>query len=258
MADSISWFDRDEIWKDLYPVLFHKERWERTPEAVDLLLALAPIPAEGKVLDLCCGPGRHSLELARRGFRVTGVDRTCEYIEEARSRAEAEGLEVEFVREDMRRFRRPSSFDAAINLFTSFGYFDDPEDDYRVLANLHESLVPGGPLAMDLMSKEICARGFRERDWSWIDKEKGTRMLEERSLSGGWEMMENIWTLLGPGGEREIRFHHRLYSGTELAALLRRAGFEGVRLFGSLSGAPYDQKAQRLVAVARKAGGASR
>jgi SAM-dependent methyltransferase len=253
MADSISWFDSDDLWKDLYPVLFDKERWERTPAAIDLLLSLVPIPAGGKICDLCCGPGRHSLELARRGFHLTGVDRTVAYIEEARSRAATEGLEIEFVVEDMRRFLRPSAFDAAVNLFTSFGYFEDPADDLRVVENIHASLVPGGRFVMDLASKEIVARGFRERDWSWIDEERGTRMLEERKLVDGWAMIENTWTLLGPGGERVIRFSHRLYSGAELAGLLERAGFEEVRMFGSLNGTPYDHKAQRLIAVGRKA-----
>jgi SAM-dependent methyltransferase len=252
MADSLSWYDSDDLWRDIYPVLFGKERWERTAQGVDLLLSLVPIPSGGRVLDLCCGPGRHSLELARRGFRPTGVDRTASYIEEARERAEAEGLQIELVLEDMRRFRRASSFDAALNLFTSFGYFEDPADDARVVENLEASLVPGGVLVMDLMSKEICARIFRERDWSWIDSAQRTRMLEERSVSPDWGMMQNTWTLIGPAGEREIRFSHRLYAGTELAALLERAGFADVRLYGSLGGTPYDHQAQRLIVVARK------
>ncbi len=252
MADTISWFESDDLWRDIYPVLFGKERWERTPLSVTLLLDLVPIPAGGRICDLCCGPGRHSLELARRDFRMTGVDRTVDYIEEARVRAEAEGLEIEFVVEDMRRFLRPAAFDATLNLFTSFGYFDDPTDDLRVVENVHASLVPGGIFVMDLTSKEICARVFRETDWSWIDETKGIRMLEERKVSPDWGMMQNVWTLLGPGGEKEVRFSHRLYAGTELAALLRRAGFEDIRLYGNLEGAPYDHKAQRLIAVARK------
>lgn len=252
MADSTGWFERDDLWKVLYPVLFGQERWERAPEAITLLLALAAFPPGGRVLDLCCGPGRHSLELARRGFRVTGVDRTAGYIEEGLSRAEAEGLEVEFVLDDMRHFRRPAAFDAAINLFTSFGYFDDLEEDLLVLENVHASLTPGGVLVMDLVGREIVARGFRERDWSWIDESRGSRLLEERKLIEDWGRIENTWTILDSAGEQVIHFSHRLYSGTQLSALLRRAGFEGVTLFGSLAGRPYDQNAQRLVAVARR------
>jgi len=248
------WYERDDFWRDFYPVLFDKARWERTPAAVDQLLALAPLAPGARVCDLCCGPGRHSLELSRRGFRVTGVDRTAGYLEEARRRAEAEGLEIEFVLDDMRRFRRPAAFDAAINLFTSFGYFEDPVDDLRVLENLHASLRPGGSLVMDLVGKEVVARVFRERDWSWIDETEGTRLLEEHRLSADWGMTENTWTLLGPGREQVMRFSHRLYAGTELAALLRRAGFGEVTLFGAMSGAPYDHKAGRLIAVARRPG----
>jgi len=133
----------------------------------------------------------------------------------------------------------------------------DAPDDLRVLENVHASLVPGGQFVMDLMSKEICARGFRVRDWSWIDEARGSRLMEERRLNGDWGMIENTWTLLDSGGERVIHFSHRLYSGTELIDLLRRARFEDIRLYGSLSGAPYDHKAQRLLAVARKPGESS-
>jgi SAM-dependent methyltransferase len=247
-----TWYERDDFWETFLLTLFSGHRWEMAPAEVDGLLKLAGLESNAHVLDLCCGPGRHALELARRGLCVTGVDRTALYLDTARQKTVEEGLEIEFVQEDMRHFVRPGAFDAAINLFTSFGYFEDPADDLQVARNLHESLKPGGKLVMEMMGKEVLARVFRDRDWFWLDEDKDAIMLEERRLSQSWGWMENTWTLLRKGERKTYTVSHRLYAGTELASLLRQAGFASVALFGGLEGVPYDQNARRLVAVAEK------
>jgi len=243
------WHEDDRLWEATAPLLFSERRWAAAPEEVENIISLLQLPPGASVLDLCCGLGRHSLELVRRGFRLTGVDRTDSYLEEARRRAEAEGLEIEFVREDMRRFRRPGAFDGAINLFTSFGYFEDPEEDKQVLENVYASLRPGGKFLIDTMGKEVLARIFRERDWV---EEDGLILLEERRLHDGWSWMETRWIILQDGKQEEFTLKLRLYSGTELAALLQEVGFGGIELFGNLEGKPYDHNARRLVALAQK------
>jgi SAM-dependent methyltransferase len=247
-----SWFDRDDFWTEFAPALFGPTRWEAAANDAGPLLELLGLAPGARVLDLCCGPGRISLELARRGFTVTGVDRTEPYLEEARRRTAAEGLAVEWVREDMRRFRRPAAFDGAVNLFTSFGYFEDRADDLLVARNLHESLRPGGKLVMEMLGREILANHFRERDWTWIDREQDILMLEERHLRPGWEWIDNDWTMIRGGKRVTQSFGHRLYCGSDLAAILREAGFATVELYGSFAGTPYDHQARRLVAVAVK------
>jgi len=247
-----TWYDRDDFWETFFPTLFSGRRWEAAPAEVDDLLKLTDLEPGAHVLDLCCGPGRHSLELARRGLRVTGVDRTASYLETARQKAAEEGLEIEFVQEDMRRFVRPGAFDAAINLFTSFGYFEDPADDLQVAKNLYASLKPGGKLVIEMMGKEVLARIFQERDWVWLDEEEGAIILEERKLSQGWSWIESTWTLLREAVRKTYTVSHRLYAGTEMASLLQQAGFASVTLFGGLDSVPYDQNARRLVAVAGK------
>jgi SAM-dependent methyltransferase len=250
------WYDNDALWEDLLPVLFPDSRLAGAAGEVSSLLALTGLVprvsgsgAPASVLDLACGIGRHSLELARRGFRVTGVDRTRLYLERAIRRAREEGLVVEFLREDMRRFRRPQAFEAAINLFTSFGYFPDPGDDRLVVENVHASLKPGGVFLLDLMGKEVLARIFRERDWH---REEGFVVMEERSVQKAWTWIESRWTILRQGRKTEIDLSHRLYSAAELEALLRSAGFSFVEAYGDLEGSPYDHNARRLVAVARR------
>ena len=124
MSEKIVWHQDDEFWIEMAPFMFDQDAWEKSPVQLSRALDLMKIETEASILDLACGPGRHSLELARRGFQVTGVDRTAAYLEEARGRAKSEDLAVEFVQEDMRRFVRPDAYDGALSLFTSFGFFE--------------------------------------------------------------------------------------------------------------------------------------
>jgi SAM-dependent methyltransferase len=245
-----SWHERDDFWETV--PLFEQQRLEAAPQEVDALLPMLGLEPGAAVLDLCCGVGRHSLELARRGYRVTGVDRTAAYLHTARARAAAEALAVEWVQADMREFARPEAFDAAINLFTSFGYFEDPDKDRRVADNLFYSLKPGGTLVIEMMGKEVLARIFLPRDWQELAD--GTLFLQERQVKRDWTWIENRWILVKDGWQVEYTLGHRLYDGAGLRTLLLDAGFESVALHGDLDGAPYDTNARRLVAVARKAG----
>jgi len=241
------WHEDDTFWSTFYPAMFPERRWAAAEEEVRLVSQLLELEAGCRVLDLCCGPGRHTLALARAGFRVTGVDRTEAYLAVARERAEAEGLEVKLCRSDVRTFHCEGEYDAAISLFTSFGYFDDPSDDRQVLENLRMSLRPGGRALLDMSGKEVLARVFQPRSWSEVDN--GGMLLEERAVEDGWERIRNRWVLVRDGEEHEGTFTVRVYSGVELKALMLAAGFTRVDLYGSLQGGPYDDTARRLVAV---------
>jgi SAM-dependent methyltransferase len=227
------WYEDDAFWDTWAPVMFSEERLGKAPEEVDNLVSLCRPKAGASVLDLCCGPGRHSLELARRGFSVTGVDRTKRYLEEARRKAKKEGLGVEFIQKDMRKFLRPKAFDMALNLFTSFGFFEDQKEDELVAKNVFRSLKNGGVFVVDIMGKEIIARIFQERDW--------------HRVNGG------IMLLVKGGRVEEFSFSLRPYSAAELVRLLTDCGFSRTEVYGSLAGTPYDHQAKRLVVVAHKA-----
>ncbi len=242
-----AWYEDDGFWTTFYPAMYHDARWQVAGEEVEGVVGLLGLEPGARVLDVCCGPGRHALALARQGLRVTGVDRTVPYLEIGRERAASEGLEVEFVQEDVRGFQREGAFDAAVSLYTSFGYFEDPAEDQRVLRNLCQSLRPGGKLLMDMSGKEVLARVFQKQ--SWLELEDGTLFLVERTLQGGWEQIENRWVLVRNGKRHEQRFTVRIYSGVELKAMMLAAGFDTVEVYGTLEGAPYDQNARRLVAV---------
>jgi SAM-dependent methyltransferase len=243
------WYEDDAFWETWAPLMFSKERLENAPAEVTNIIALLKINPGALILDLCCGPGRHSLEFARRGFSVVGVDRTRIYLDKARKQAEDEGLNVEFIQEDMRNFYKSRAFDAAINLFTSFGFFPDKREDELVVKNVYRSLKEGGVFVIEMAGKEVLARIFRERDWS---EEDGVIFLEERKVTKDWSWMENRWILIKGDKREEFRFSHRPYSAVELSLLLKESGFGTISIYGDLAGSPYDHKAKRLVAVARK------
>lgn len=244
-----AWHETDEFWEIFAPLMFTQERWEVVPGEVDLILGLLNLPEGAAVLDMACGPGRHALELARRGFQVTGVDRTKAFIREGSRRAKAENLPVDFIEGDMRSFKRAASFDAAINMYTAFGYFKDQAENAAALANLAQTLKTGGKLLMDLAGKEIIARSFQARDWTEIDD---VLLLQERTVTQDWSYLDNRWIKLESGRKTEFHLGHYLYSAAELTSMLLENGFQHVQIYGSLAGAPYDQTAQRLVALAAK------
>jgi len=243
------WFADGEFWKFIVPWMFHEGRWGAASEEISQVLDLIPIRGSGQVLDLCCGPGRHALELARRGYSVTGIDLTEAYVEKARALAERQRLQAEFTQCDMRDLEFELRYDLALNMFTSFGYFERVEDDYRVASKVERALLPGGSFLIEMIGKEVAARHFRAQER--IEK-GGVVVLEEKKVLGAWERIWFRRTVICRGKTSTYVASHRLYSGCELKELLLTAGFVNPRIYGSLEGVPYDENARRLVVVATK------
>jgi ubiquinone/menaquinone biosynthesis C-methylase UbiE len=208
---------------------------------------LSGCPDGGDLLDVPCGFGRHSLPLARAGYRVTGVDRSATLLDEARRRAGGARL-PKWVAADYRELPfADASFDAALNLYSSIGYLGD-EEDTRALAEIGRVLRPGARLVVELMHRDRLVRGFAEQDWRLLGE--GRLLLEQRTFDAVAGVGQTTQTLIGSGGARESRsFSVRVYSATELAAMLTRAGFAEVRCYGDLGGSPFGVDT-RLVAVA--------
>ena len=243
------WFDDDEFWQDVSPFLFPEERFAQAAADVQGALTLAA-PTGTAVLDMCCGPGRCAVPLAVQGYQVTGVDRTKYFLDKAKARARSAGVSLDLVQSDMRDFVRPDTFDLAVSLFTSFGYFEDHDDDARVLDNLRASLRPGGALVIDVFGKESLARAFQQTTSTRLSN--GSILVERHEIFDDWTRVRNDWIVIRKGRAKNFSFHHTIYSGRELRLLLETAGFTGVRLYGSLGGAPYGPDASRLVAVCRR------
>lgn len=156
---------------------------------------------------------------------------------------------MEFVQEDMRTFRRSNHFDLALNLNTSFGYFEDQADDLLALQNIHASLLPEGSLVLQTIGTEVLKRIYQHRDWTEIE---GSFFLQERRPTEDWGRMDVRLIKFASGQKEEWSFTHRLFSAEQLANQMRDAGFRSVKTYGDFEGGPYDETAHALVVVAQK------
>jgi SAM-dependent methyltransferase len=243
------WFEDESFWKTFYRYMFSEKQFEKALTQVDQIIQLVGFKGT-RILDLCCGPGRFTLPLARKGYHVTGVDRTPFLLDKAKKDAVAENLDIEFVLQDMRDFVRPNSFEMALSIFTSFGYFDDKDDDLKVLQNIFLSLKPGGFLVLEIFGKECLARTFRDSHAEEL--EDGSVMLQRHEIFENWTRIRNEWILIKGGKARSFRFHHTIYSGQELVDRFEAAGFQEIRVFGNFEGVPYGPDAERLVVIGQK------
>ena len=243
------WFDDDSFWRELYPFMFPEKRVADADEQVAKALALTKPPGKS-VLDLCCGPGRCSIALAKKGFRVTGVDKTTYLLNKARAKAKAARVNIEWVREDMRDFVRPASFALVLSMFTSFGYFDDRQDDMTVLQNMFTSLQPGGACLIEVLGKERLAKILQPTISTVLPG--GTLMVERHEIFDDWTRVRNEWLLIRGGRAKSFNFHHTIYSGQELRDRMERVGFVAVKLHGNLDGDAYGPNAERLVTIGHK------
>lgn len=225
---------------------------ERTGPEVEFLVKelTKRISPTSLVLDLACGQGRHAIPLAQHGFHLVGLDYQPNLLREAARAARERQVTLPLVRGDMRRLPFAHAFDAVLNLFSAFGYFSD-EDNARVLHEIARSLRPDGWLILDIANRDAMLRNTQPRSWKRLPD--GALVVSEWS----WDVPSGRYThwqlLIDERGQRSYTHAVRVYTCTELTALLRSAGFVVEALHGGFRGEALTQEAPRLVVIARKA-----
>jgi len=224
-------------WRDLFNEVYLKtdgdvvENDENTRREVDLVLSATGIGPGDRVLDLCCGQGRHSLELARRGFpNVTGLDRSRYLVRIARKRAKAMAIDVRFREGDARKFALArEEFDCVVLMGNSFGYFAQEEDDLAVLTAIKRALRSRGQVAIDLTEGDWMRENFEPRSWEWVDANQF--VCRERSLSADRSRLisREVVVHADKGVIADQFYAERLYSKVRITALLERAEFSDIR-----------------------------
>jgi SAM-dependent methyltransferase len=236
------WFA--EWFGEEYLTLYGHRDDDEAREAVDLVVAHAGVGPGEPVLDLACGAGRHVARLREAGLRAFGLDLSAVLLRVTR----AQGLPC--VRADMRALPfAPGSLGMVTSFFTSFGYFDDPDDDGRVLAEVARVLRPGGVLAVDYLNADAVRADLRPRT---EEDAAGRRVVQTRTLADGGTVVEKrIEIHEGEGAPRTFLERVRLYDADELRALLAAHGIETVRTFGDYSGGPPSPAAPRVILIGR-------
>ena len=231
------WFEQwfGEEYHALYP---HRDD-EDARRAVALIRSVVKWESGDWILDLACGPGRHAAELARWADHVVGFDLSRAMLRRARERSGGA-----LVRGDMRALPfRAGSFTLAVNLFTSFGYFLNEEENRRVVSQVAAALAPGGHFVLDYLNAEQVRRTLKG-----IEQAKGRDVLVRRRIDSADRFVIKEIELRDEGRRFEERV--RLYSADELAALLGDAGLRVVARFGDYDGGAAGHDAPRVILVA--------
>lgn len=214
------------------------------------MIEVLGLPVGARILDVPCGQGRHAHLLAENGFDVTGLDYSAYLL--ARAKKRGTGPTLRYVRGDMRRLpqRWTERFDALVNLFTSFGFFLDPADDARVIAEFSRVLRPGGALVWHGGSRDGVMARFLSRDW-WQASD-GTLVGHERTFDplSGVLSIRSTWNGKRARGEREHRI--RLYTASRLAELCAAAGLVVEEAYDGWTARPLARTSSEMLLVARK------
>lgn len=205
------------LWFYLFMPL-QTEEWTR--KDVAFLERQLPLPPYRRVLDLCCGYGRHALLLAGRGYEVTGLDRDEAAIAEARQRAAQAGQAITYLVGDMRQVSSvPGAFDAVINMWQSFCYFDE-ETNKAILRQIHDKLTPGGRFIIDMYN---CAY-YESHQGSQRQEINGIAIESQTSLRGN-----RLHSVLQYRDESGVRggdhFDFQMFTPEEFCALAAACGF---------------------------------
>ena len=229
-----------EWWRKLFNALYIKtdgdvvENNDNTRKEVDFIVNSAAIQPHSQILDLCCGQGRHCLELARRGFKnINGVDRSRYLIRLAKKRAQNENLQVVFKEGDARNPRLPeNTFDCVAIMGNSFGYFSNKKDDEKVLTMVGKLLRPTGQIVLDITDGAHMAENFDKRSWEWIDEHH--LVCRERSISADGERLISREVIVHDemGVLADQFYAERLYTKESISKLLEKCGFRNVRHHG--------------------------
>lgn len=220
---------------------------ERSAEEVASVVKLLELDTPMEILDLACGFGRHTNRLAALGHLVTGVDYTAGFLTLAKAQAAEMGVHVDYRQEDMRQICFHEEFDRVLLLFTSFGYFEDKENEL-VLKNMASALRPGGTLMFDIPNRDVILKDLPPADVI----EKGDDLLVNRfSFDVLTGRFHNRRIVIRNGIRKNKPFSIRLYNATEVYNLLAGAHLVNGRLLDG-DGQPLSAESRRIVVIAQK------
>ncbi len=218
--------------------------------AVEFIYSQLGLLNGAALLDLCCGPGRYSVELAHKGFEVVGLELNQQYVTLARQVAAGEQVATGFLAGDMRSIPFVNHFDAVINVGTSFGFFDREAEDQQVIESVARSLKPGGVFLLEMGNRDYYLKHFVAKDWR--RREDGKVIVIQREFDYVRSRINSTFEVLADGDTEEKWSHSwRAYALVEIAAMLEQAGLILSHTFGNWNSGGYDVDSPRMIVVSK-------
>ncbi|MDD5362703.1 MAG: class I SAM-dependent methyltransferase [Ignavibacteria bacterium] len=229
-----------------YLELYRHRNEKEARDIINLMQRFVPLPVNSKVLDVCCGAGRHSIELARRGYDVTGIDLSPYLISEAKSglkKSDEKNLKARFFIKDMRNFSFKNRFDIVLNVFSSFGYFEKDAENFKVFENVTSSLKKDGYFIFDFLNESYIKKSLVPYS---EDKCEGNTIIQKRKIENGFVYKEIFI------GNSKYNERIRLYTLTEIQKALKSVNLKTENIFGDYFGSKFNKlNSKRLIIFSR-------
>ncbi len=224
---------------------------ERTRQEIDFLVDALPLAPGARVLDVGCGFGRHSVELARRNYHVLGIDSAAAMIRAARQNAQEAGLDVDFRQVAAKGYFPAEPFDAALCLFTTLGQVPPASDnDNRdLLATVFNSLKEGGRFALDLPQKEPALDALKPSDRFGGDASYAE---VQRSFDAQTGIVTEKFHIVTPDGSQDYHLRYRLFTRQDVIGLLGAAGLQILSSFDGYNTAELSGDSPAMLFVCAK------
>jgi cyclopropane fatty-acyl-phospholipid synthase-like methyltransferase len=237
------WFNTEE-----YLNVYRHRNEADAEKLIDLILANVELKQNADVIDLACGTGRHSILFAEKGFNVTAVDLSENLLNVARKTAEYLGFNINFLNADLRNFCITSKFDLAVNLFTSFGYFESDDENFSLFFDASDLLKDNGYFVLDYLNAKYIRQNLVAYSEDIID---GKKIIQERRIMGN-RIIKDI-TIAKNGSRKSFMESVRMYSDSELFTGLGKSGLKIFKIFGDFDGNKFDlNSSPRIIIISGK------
>ena len=233
-------FDREYLEFDDHP---------ETETEVAFILEVLDLEPEARILDIGCGYGRHLIPLSLDYHAAVGLDLSPVMLDAARHAAARAGISVPLVRADMGAIPFLEAYDAALSLFSSIGYFDSEDENFRVFKDAADALAPGGRFLIETANRDFLVRHLTPVQ---VYRPGGMVVLEERQFDSLTSRSRVDVTVYRNGEETHLFHTIRLYTFTELQMLLSAAGLETQAVWGDFRGGDYTADSPHMIVLAQK------